>query len=144
MRKVVSNIPSVFMSLSQAPSAKVSGDRTGARACSEPTASLVSRSQTHVMGVLKHFKVLNRDELPLVQPPSFNSDAFHGFTTPSNLGFINPESPFKFYNPSTPVPFHNRSSKRQKDNEPLKFNIIPSSSFNLAERPSKKRKTTRD
>ena len=35
---VVSNVPSVFLSLSQAPSAKVSSSRTGARACSEPTA----------------------------------------------------------------------------------------------------------
>ena len=32
MRKVVSNVPSVFVSLSQAPSAKVSGNRTGASA----------------------------------------------------------------------------------------------------------------
>jgi hypothetical protein len=31
-----SNVPSVFGTLSQAPSAKVSGNRTGARACSEP------------------------------------------------------------------------------------------------------------
>ena len=31
-----SNVPFVFGSLSQAPSAKVSGYRTGARACSEP------------------------------------------------------------------------------------------------------------
>ena len=34
-RNLVSNVPSVFVSLSQAPSAKVSGSRTGARACSE-------------------------------------------------------------------------------------------------------------
>ena len=36
------NVPSVFVSLSQAPSAKVSGDRTGARACSESKAHMQS------------------------------------------------------------------------------------------------------
>jgi len=35
--KIKSNVPSVFGTLSQAPSAKVSGNRTGARACSEPS-----------------------------------------------------------------------------------------------------------